>query len=159
MIVIGSDFFNAVIGNPLPKIGQFQFIYDWTIFFCKSIQNPVKIFRVDSLREFLRQVPVRYLNKGIIQRFVTDPLFLHFVSKPVMPIHIKLQAEWRPGGNTQIAQAKFFVNEIEVVMQAFKGNEVSAKVLFGSFSFKKRNARPARTLSTGFETRQNFNIF
>ncbi len=81
LIVIGSDFFDAVIGNPLPKkgrniiridgedsgfdhlvidrlqyftlaeynvgrafdllntpgVGQFQFIYDWTISFCKSI--------------------------------------------------------------------------------------------------------------------------
>ncbi len=95
LIVIGSDFFDAVIGNPLPKegrniirvngedggfdnlaidrlqyftvaeyniggafdllnapgVGQFQFIYDWTISFCKNIQNPAKIFRVDSLRD------------------------------------------------------------------------------------------------------------
>ena len=36
----------------------------------------------------------------------------------MMPVEINLQAEGTPGGNAHITQSQFFVDEIEVVMQA-----------------------------------------
>ncbi len=50
---------------------------------------------------------------------VTDLFFVQLVGEQVMPVHIKLEAERRPGGDSQITEAKFFVNEIKIVMEAF----------------------------------------
>ena len=61
------------------------------------------------------------MSKGIIQRFIADSFLLHFISQPVMPVHIKLETKRRPGRNTKIAQSEFFVDEIEIVVQTFAG--------------------------------------
>ena len=41
------------------------------------------------------------------------------MGKEIMAVHIKLQSERSPGGNTQVAQSQFFVNEIKVIVEAF----------------------------------------
>ena len=50
---------------------------------------------------------------------VGDPLFLQLMGKKIMAVHVELQAERRPGGDTQITEAQFFVNEIKIIVEAF----------------------------------------
>ena len=45
---------------------------------------------------------------------VSNILFQKFIYQKVMAVHIELEAERSPSGNTQIMQVKFFVREIEV---------------------------------------------
>ncbi len=50
---------------------------------------------------------------------VSNALLLQFMGEQVMAVHIELQAERRPGRDTQIAESKFLVNEIEIIMKTF----------------------------------------
>ena len=50
---------------------------------------------------------------------VINLFFVQLAGKQVMPVHIKLEAERRPSGDAQIAEAKFFANEIKIVMKEF----------------------------------------
>ena len=44
---------------------------------------------------------------------------MHLWCKPVVTVHIELQSERRPSRNTQIAESKITINEIEVVVKTF----------------------------------------
>ena len=64
---------------------------------------------------------VRFAMKPgqIVVHTVTNLLPVQFVGKKVMSIHIKLKAERRPCWDAQIAEAKFFVNKIKIVVETF----------------------------------------
>lgn len=75
----------------------------------------MEVFRIDPVGKLLGSFNIRDFEKGIIEHMVSDILFLKFICQKVMAVHIELEAERRPGGDTQITQSKFFVNEIEVI--------------------------------------------
>ena len=50
---------------------------------------------------------------------VSDFFLLQFTGKEIVSIHIELQTERRPGRDTEVTEPKFFVNEIEVIVEAF----------------------------------------
>lgn len=85
----------------------------------KDIQNLVESFRVDPVRKLLGRFYIGNFQKGVVVHTVTDLLPVQFAGKKVMPIHIKLKAERRPCWDAQIAEAKFFVNKIKIVVETF----------------------------------------
>ena len=85
----------------------------------KDIQNLVEIFRVDPVGKLLGCFYIGNFQKGVVVHTVTNLLPVQFVGKKVMPIHIKLKAERRPCWDAQIAEAKFFVNKIKIVVETF----------------------------------------
>lgn len=50
---------------------------------------------------------------------VSDFFLLQFAGKEIVSVHIELQTERRPGRDTEVTEPKFFVNEIEVIVEAF----------------------------------------
>ncbi len=48
---------------------------------------------------------------------VRDSLLLKFMGEEVMAVHIELQPERRPCGDTHVTQAKLFVKEVKVIME------------------------------------------
>lgn len=79
----------------------------------------MEAFRVDAVRKFLRSLYIRDFKKCIILHPVSDLLFIKFMGKEVMAVHIKLKPEQRPCGNAEIAKPEFFIHEIEVIMETF----------------------------------------
>ena len=54
------------------------------------------------------------------------------MGEEIMTIHIELEAERGPGGDTQVTQAKFFVKEIEVIVEALALIKLK-ECLYGGF--------------------------
>ena len=79
----------------------------------------MKILRIDPVRKFPGSINIRDFQKGVIVHAIANVLLCKFMGEKVMPIHIKLETEGCPGGDTQIAQPQFLVNEIKVIMKAF----------------------------------------
>ena len=50
---------------------------------------------------------------------VSDFFLLQFAGKEIVSVHIELQTERRPGRDTEVTEPKFFVNETEVIVEAF----------------------------------------
>ena len=59
-----------------------------------------------------------HAQEGVVFLGEVDALALERARPRAVAIAVELQAERRPGGHAQVAQAELFVDEIEVVMQA-----------------------------------------
>jgi len=92
--------------------------------FVEVLMEPTNI---QCISQCLSTIKVGNVDKGIFQHGISDPFFLEFDSQFIMPIEIELQAEWCPGRHTKVTQPQLWMNEIEVVMQAFRlgGLEIS----------------------------------
>lgn len=62
---------------------------------------------------------IRDFQKSIIVHAVRDFFLPQFTGKEAVPIHIEQQTERRPGRDTKVTKPKFFVNEIEIIVEAF----------------------------------------
>lgn len=102
-----------------PCVAETECFRSWTVTFCKSIQNLMEVFRVDSVRELLSGFHIRDFKESVIMHTVSDSLLLQLTGKKVVAIHVELQTERSPGGDTQIAEPKLLVNEIEIIVKTF----------------------------------------
>lgn len=102
-----------------PCIIKPEVFHNRAVSFGKDIQDFMKVFRIDPVRELLGGFNIGDFEEGVIVHAEINVLLLQLTGKKVMPIHIELQTERRPGRDTQIAQAKFFINEIKVIMETF----------------------------------------
>ena len=50
---------------------------------------------------------------------VSDPFLLQLMGQKIMAVHVELQPEGSPGGDTQITQAEFFIYKIKIIMETF----------------------------------------
>ena len=92
---------------------------DWTVALCESIQNLMEVFWIDPVREFLDGFDIRHFQESIIMHAVSNFLLLQFIGEQVRAVHIELQTERRPGRDTEVTEPKFFVNEIEIIVETF----------------------------------------
>ena len=99
-----------------PCVAETECFRDWTVTFCKNIQNLMEVFRVDPVREFLGGLHIRDFQEGIIVHVVSDFFLLQFAGKEVVSIHIELQTERSPGRDAQVTETRFFVNEITILL-------------------------------------------
>ena len=102
-----------------PCVAETECFRDWTVAFCKNNQNLMEVFRVDPVREFLGGFHIRDFQESIIMHAVSDFFLLQLTGKKVVAVHVELQTERGPCGDTQIAEPKFFVNEIEIIVKTF----------------------------------------
>ena len=102
-----------------PCVAEAERFRDWTVAFCKSIQDLMEVFWIDPVREFLGSFNIRDFQESIVVHAVSDFLLLQFIGKEVVSIHIELQAERCPGRDTEVTEPKFFVNEIEIIVETF----------------------------------------
>jgi hypothetical protein len=66
----------------------------------------------------LRLVPIPNFYQGIVQQLVSDFAFPQLRREPVVPVKVNLQTARQPGGHPDIGQAQFFVEKVEIVVQA-----------------------------------------
>ena len=83
------------------------------------IQPSMQQIGAEGVGQLLRTRQISNAQEGVVLLEILDPFTRQRSCQGAMPIAIELQAKRCPGGNTQIAQPKFFVDYIEVVMQAF----------------------------------------
>ena len=79
----------------------------------------MKTFRVDAVRKFLCSLYIGDFKECVILHPVGDLLFIKFMSKQVMAVHIKLKPERGSCRNAKIAKPEFFINKIEIIMETF----------------------------------------
>ncbi len=68
---------------------------------CKYIQDFMETFRVNPVRKLLCSCGIRDFEESVIVHAVRDSLLLQFMGEEVMAVHIELQSERRPCGDTQ----------------------------------------------------------
>ena len=59
------------------------------------------------------------MHEGVVDESVSDALAVELSRQPVVSVEVKLQAEGAPGRHPQVAEPELFVDEVEVVVQAF----------------------------------------
>ena len=79
----------------------------------------MEVFWIDPVREFLDGFDIRHFQESIIMHAVSNFLLLQFMGEQVRAVHIELQTERRPGRDTEVTEPKFFVNEIEIIVETF----------------------------------------
>ena len=79
----------------------------------------MEVFRIDPVGELLGGFDIRDFQESIIMHAVSDSLLLQFMGGQVMAVHIELQTERRPSRDTEVTEPKFFVNEIEIIVETF----------------------------------------
>src|SRR5437764_1680591 len=57
--------------------------------------------------------------EGVVGHLIGHAALVQLARQPVVPIEVNLQAAGQPCRHPHVAQAQFFVHEIEIVMQAF----------------------------------------
>lgn len=119
ILLFGHDVCCAFNLLDSPCVTEAECFSDWTVAFCKSVQNLMEAFRVDPVRELLGSFNIRGLKEGVIMHTVSDSLLLQLMGKKVVAVHVEQQAERSPCGDTQIAESKLLVNEIEIIMKTF----------------------------------------
>ena len=77
-------------------------------------------------------------------------LLVQFLCQPVVAVHIELEPEWSPGGNAKVAQAKRFVDEVEVIVKAF------ARIILEK-GFSGLLVMPGLISRAGFHGREDMN--
>src|SRR5499433_4246407 len=71
----------------------------------------------------------RRAQKGVVGKLEADAGGSELASQPAMSVAIELETERTPGGNAQIDQAQFGVDEVEVIMQAFTGRRAQERAM------------------------------
>ena len=114
-----------------PYIAKAKGLRDRAIAHGKNIEDLMKAFRVDAVRKFLCSLYIGDFKECIILHPVGDLLFIKFMSKQVMAVHIKLEPERGPCRNAKTAKPEFFINEIdketspeELVVKTFIFNRI-----------------------------------
>ena len=102
-----------------PCITKAKGIGDGAVASGKNIEDLMKAFWVDAVRKFLCSPYIGDFKECIILHPVGNLLFIKFMSKQVMTVHIKLEPERGPCRNAKITKPEFFINEIEIVMETF----------------------------------------
>ena len=63
------------------------------------------VFRIDPVRELLGSFGVSDFKESIVMHAVSDFLFPQFMGEEAMTVHVELQTERDPCGDTQIAES------------------------------------------------------
>jgi len=58
------------------------------------------------------------VREGVVGHSIFDPGFAQTPGQPVVPVHADLQTAGQPRWHPHVAEARFFIHETEVVMQA-----------------------------------------
>ena len=63
--------------------------------------------------------PICQGGEGIVQQRVADLLAVQLSRQPVVPVAVELQTKGTPSGYPHLAEPQIFVEEVEIVVQAF----------------------------------------
>lgn len=77
-----------------PCIAKAKGLWDRVVASGKNIENFVKPFRVEAVRKFLCSLYIGDFKKCIVLHPICDLLFIKFMSKQIMAVHVKLKPEW-----------------------------------------------------------------
>lgn len=103
-----------------PVISRGKMASDRAVLGRDLVQVPVQSPDIQGIGQGLGAGEVGNVDEGILQHGVSDAFFLELEGQFVMPVEIELQAERCPGGDPQVTQPQFRMDEIEVVMQTFR---------------------------------------
>src|SRR6202023_1438011 len=82
------------------------------------VQLAVNPLRLPLVGQPLRLSPIADLDKGIVPQLIVNFALSQLSRQPVMSVEVDLQTARQPGGNTDVGQSQFFVDEVEIIMQA-----------------------------------------
>ena len=101
-----------------PVIAKTELFDDRAKPLCKMIEPSVEQIYFERITETLGLAEIRNPRKDVIHESEGDAILGQMDSQPVVPIEIDLEAKRTPGGDAYIAEAKFLIDKIEVVVQA-----------------------------------------
>src|SRR5579875_2535161 len=101
-----------------PVIAHLERADHRTIALRPLVQLAVQPRHRPGVSDFLRALEIFDLDESVVPSGVADLLALETAGQAVMPIEINLQAERAPGGDADVAQPQFLIDEIKVVVQA-----------------------------------------
>ncbi len=90
-----------------PCIAEAKALSHGAIPFCKNIQDFVEVFRIDPARKLLCHFHIGNFKKSIVMHTVFNMFLLQFINEEIMPVHVKLQTERSPCGDTHAYFAYF----------------------------------------------------
>ena len=99
---------------------------------CQIVQPFMDPLRFPAVGDLLRPLPVGDVSEGVVGHPVIDSELTQLPRQPVMAIQADLQTAGQPWRHPHVTQTEFFVDEVEVIVQAFAvvGNQVSLSGLF-----------------------------
>ena len=103
-----------------PVVGRSEDVEHRTALLGITIEDAMQLCGRELIGQRLRPLPVVDAHKGVVGKRKADPGGGEFSGKPTVPIAIELQAEWTPGRPAQIDQAELGVDEVEIIMQAYR---------------------------------------
>ena len=112
---------------PVTAVGKVT--NDRTVFWYDLVELTMKVFSHHRIGQFLSFAKVIDLDKGIVEHLKAYTFSLEIGRQLMMAIVIELQAERRPGGHPQIAQAKLRANEVELIMQTPAGDRLKISLV------------------------------
>ena len=84
-----------------------------------SVEYLMDLSGRDIVGQFLRLVKVFDVHKTVVEHRRINAFFKKLSRQLIMAVEIELEAKRRPCRHSEITEAKFGVDEVEVVMQAF----------------------------------------
>ena len=81
------------------------------------VEYPVNAFDIDIVGQFLRLVKIFDTHKTVVEHRRINVFFAQLGRQFIMAVEIELEAKRRPCRHSEITEAKFSVDKIEVVMQ------------------------------------------
>ena len=87
----------------------------------KSIQSMVQRSDRERVGDQLCRLEVVELHECVVEQLVADASLVELSCQPAVAVEVELQPEGAPGRHSQVAEAKLFVDEVEVVVQALAG--------------------------------------
>jgi len=105
-----------------PVIAMGKVPDDRTVLSDNFVQLSMNTPDIDVVSKILSFIEIVNLHKDIIKDLVIDFLFAESRCQHIMSVAIELQSERCPCRHSQITQAKFSGDKVEVIMQAFTGH-------------------------------------
>jgi hypothetical protein len=102
--------------GPVVTLGKMA--EDGTIRLDGLIEPVVQVIDTYRIGEFLGGLGVINGGEGVVQQRVSNAILVELARKFLMRVVVKLQAEWSPRGNAQIAESQVGQDEVKIVMQA-----------------------------------------
>jgi len=83
-------------------------------------QATMQVVDAQGVGKLLGRRPISNLDEGVVPQVVGDAFLTESGGEHAVPVAVELQAEGRPGGDPEVAQAQVGVDEVEVVVQALR---------------------------------------
>src|SRR5579885_2976780 len=80
-------------------------------------EHPVQLLGLEGVGELLGRLPILQPHEGVVGEGRVNALGAQLLRQPPVTVAVELQPKWTPRRHPQIAEAYYWVHEVEVVVQ------------------------------------------